>query len=143
MTVQVYGIGYSGKQPQDIHRLALQMDAVVFDVRLSPRSRRPEWNKGRLQTLLGDRYVHVRELGNENYKGGPVKIADFDAGLEMVKKSPKPVILMCVCSKPAKCHRRDIGRMLSLRGFTFTELNGPGSTLTAAGREQRQMKFAL
>jgi uncharacterized protein (DUF488 family) len=139
MTTEVYGISYSKKQPADILRRAMQLDAVVFDVRLSPRSRRPEWNKGRLQDAMGDRYQHVPEFGNINYKGGPVKIQDFDAGEALVRQSPKPVILMCVCSDPAKCHRTVVGKMLALRGMTFTELDDPKLRRTAEGRQISQM----
>ena len=138
MANRVYGVGYSKKQPADILRLAMQLDAIVFDVRLSPRSRRPEWSRKRLTEALGDRYQHVPEFGNINYKGGPIEIKDFTAGLAQVRASGKPVILMCVCGDPAKCHRTMVGRLLRQYAIEYTELDDPKLRRTAEGRRISQ-----
>lgn len=134
MTQQAYGIGYSGRSLTDIHRLALQLDADVFDVRFSPRSRNWQFSGRNLQDKLGDRYRHVQAFGNRNYKGGPIEIADFEAGLQQVLDSHRPVILMCVCGDPNRCHRTTVGRMLRERGIAYTELGGKGHLIDAQGR---------
>jgi len=140
MANQVYGVGYSKKQPADILRLAMQLDAIVYDVRYSPRSRRPEWSRKRLTEALGDRYQHTPQFGNANYKvkGGPIEIKDFAAGLAMVRASDKPVILMCVCGDPNKCHRTVVGRLLRQYAIQYTELDDPSLRLTAEGRAINQ-----
>jgi uncharacterized protein (DUF488 family) len=65
----LYTFGYSGKQPEELHTLAEQLDALVADIRFSPRSRVPHWNGGSLVRRLGHRYRHLPALGNRNYKG--------------------------------------------------------------------------
>lgn len=80
----LYTFGYSGKQPEELLALAEQLDAIVADIRFSPRSRVPHWNSGRLARLLGDRYRHLPALGNRSYKDGPIEIVDLDAGIAQV-----------------------------------------------------------
>jgi uncharacterized protein (DUF488 family) len=123
MTDRVYTIGYSGRKPAEILEIARDLDATVFDVRFSPRSRVPHWTRGRLEALLGDRYRHVRALGNRNYRGGPTDLVDFPAGLELIRESNRPVILMCACKDPAFCHRSTIAEKLRRAGMEVTELN--------------------
>ncbi|MCZ7547383.1 MAG: DUF488 family protein [Anaerolineae bacterium] len=48
--------------------LAHELDALVVDVRLAPRSRVREWNQSVMAEALGDRYLHVGAVGNLNYK---------------------------------------------------------------------------
>lgn len=122
MTDRIYTIGYTGRKPADIKRLAEELDATVFDVRFAPRSRVPHWNAGNLAKLLGDRYKHIWAFGNRNYRGGPVDLVDFSAGLEEVRQSPRPVILMCACKDPATCHRTAIAGKLQEAGMEVTEL---------------------
>ena len=77
MLHKLYTYGYSGRTPHKLQTLAKQLEAVVADIRFSPRSRIPDWSGGRLQKLLGDRYRHLPALGNRNYKGGPVEFVDL------------------------------------------------------------------
>ena len=123
MTDRVFTIGYSGRKPAEIMLLAEELDATVFDVRFSPRSRVPHWTRKRLTEFLGDRYCHVRALGNRNYRDGPIVLDDFPAGLELIHASDRPVILMCACKDPAFCHRTTIAAKLRQAGLEVTELN--------------------
>ena len=132
MTQRVYTLGYSGRKPAEILQIAEELDATVFDVRFSPRSRVPHWSRKRLTEFLGDRYRHVRALGNRNYRGGPIELEDFPAGLELIQDSERPVILMCACKDPAICHRSTIADMLRGVGLEVAEL---GSTATAGARQ--------
>ena len=104
----IYTLGYSGLSADYVLRLAEELQATVVDIRLSPRSRRPEFNQGRLARLLGSRYVHIAELGNANYKnGGPIRILDLEAGLGLIEtRLPGNLILMCACRDYTQCHRR-------------------------------------
>lgn len=122
MTDQIYTIGYTGRKPDQLKALAEQLDATVYDIRFSPRSRAPHWNRGRLEAMLGDRYMHIGELGNRNYKAGPIEIADLDAGLARIQDHPRPVILMCACKDLAGCHRSVISKHLQALGLEVEEL---------------------
>jgi hypothetical protein len=106
----LYTYGYTGTSPLALKELAQQLDAVVLDIRLSPRSRNPEWTKARLSGLLGARYEHLQAWGNVNYKnGGPVVFKDVLAGVQRLRErlSAGPVILLCACTHVANCHRLD------------------------------------
>lgn len=107
MMQPLYTFGYSGRLPDQLQALVEQLDAVVVDIRFSPRSRIPDWNGGRLQKLLGKRYRHLRALGNRNYKGGPVEFVDLAAGVVEVGEllRQQPVVLLCVCADVQRCHR--------------------------------------
>jgi uncharacterized protein (DUF488 family) len=105
----LYTLGYSGWTPQAIQAEAQDRNAVVCDIRYSPTSRHPQWNRRQLAQLLGARYQHVQALGNRNYKsGGPIELADYEAGKEVIAQilaTGQSVILMCACKDVAMCHR--------------------------------------
>lgn len=111
----VYTFGYTGRQPQELAAIAASLDALVIDVRYSPFSRNHIWNKKQLVALLGDRYRHVKALGNENYKGGPIKLLDPQAGVREVSAllDTQPVILTCVCQNVNWCHRKVAAELLA------------------------------
>jgi uncharacterized protein (DUF488 family) len=117
---KVYTFGYGGRAPQDIADIAASLGAAVLDIRMNPQSRRPEWNGGRLKVVLaeqGVRYAHIRALGNENYKGGPIKLYQPDLGVRMVQEllNTQPVILLCACREVATCHRATAAELLQER----------------------------
>jgi uncharacterized protein (DUF488 family) len=123
---KAYSFGYSGKQPEDLLKAVGELGAVLCDIRLVPYSRwHPGWNKKRLASLFGNAYIHVPELGNLNYKsGGPIEIADINAGLQTVLDllKTRSVILMCVCKDPLLCHRAVVSGELLNRGVEVEEL---------------------
>src|SRR4051812_48440181 len=81
-TRSVYLAGYSGRKPEWLVAAVGTLNATCFDIRISPRSRRPEWSKKQLTILLGSNYQHVRGFGNLAYAtGGPTQLADVEAGL--------------------------------------------------------------
>ena len=122
MTHTIYTYGYSGKHPEQLNQLVTALDATIFDIRFSPRSRNAAWSEKRLRERFADRYQHVKAFGNANYKGGDILIVNYEAGRALIEKSDRPVILMCVCRNPAICHRTHIARLLRTAGFTVTEL---------------------
>lgn len=125
MTTKVYTLGYSGKKMHEIEALVKQVGGILFDIRFSPRSRAPVWNGSNFRKVFAARYKHVKALGNKNYKGGPIALVDFDAGLEQIKASGRPVILMCACKDPRICHRTTIAERLTAMGFECEELRVP------------------
>jgi uncharacterized protein (DUF488 family) len=125
----VYCIGYSGRQSGELLDLADRVEAVVVDIRFSPASRIPAWSRKRLSELLGGRYVHVRELGNKNYRsGGPIALVDYEAGRRQVERllQELPVLLLCVCADPTECHRTFVADLLRRDGFEVRELSAAG-----------------
>jgi len=106
----LYTYGYGVTKATTLLKVAEKLGACVIDTRLSPRSRLPEWNKGALTSLFGDRYAHVREFGNVNYKikgMENVRLADDDAGIAILQSWSlnRPAILLCMCPTVEKCHR--------------------------------------
>lgn len=128
-----YAIGYSGRSVAEVRALAERLDATILDVRLSPRSRRPEWSGRNLTEALGDRYLHAPMLGNRNYQGGPVGIVNLIEGIALIAEHPRPVILMCLCADWRTCHRTLIGKALRQRGYIVTEL---GMANSSAGQQR-------
>lgn len=127
MTDRVYTIGYSGRKPEEIKQLLKDHDAVLFDIRFSPRSRVPYWNAGPFRQLLGDSYRHVKELGNKNFKDhdAGIELVDFEAGVALIAASKKPVFLMCGCPDPEHCHRTAAAALLRERGYDVEEVAPP------------------
>ena len=119
----LYTFGYSGRTPHELQTLAEQLNAVVVDIRFSPRSRSPDWSGGRLQKLLGDRYHHLPALGNRNYKGGPVEFVDLETGVVEVGQllRQQPVILLCVCADVQRCHRLAAAEAIAARYGVIVE----------------------
>lgn len=125
MTKQVYTTGYGGKKTGTILNLAKKYDAIILDIRYSPRSRNPDWSRKRMQERMGERYIHAHEFGNINYRGGPIRIVDYDAGKAIIEQSDKPVILVCVCKDAKTCHRTTIAHRLRAEGFEVVEIGQP------------------
>ena len=116
----LYTLGYSGLTPEAILRAAVRLNAIVADIRISPRSRHPMWNGPKMQAAWGDRYMHIPELGNLNYKGKrgeDVILADAEAGCARVLEllTRHSVILLCACSDWRTCHRRDAAALIAQR----------------------------
>ena len=108
----LYTLGYSRLHPADILRTAERLDALIADIRISPRSRLPVWNQKPLQAAWGERYLHIPELGNRNYKGeyGDGVVLDSpEQGANRVLSllEQRPVILLCACFDWHTCHRRE------------------------------------
>lgn len=121
---KIYTLGYSGRTPQELKAIVESLDANLIDVRYSPASRMPQWSGLRLRQLFGDRYTHLRQFGNVNYKNdGPIQLVSYEAGREALRGafSDRPIILMCVCSDPAICHRTHIANLLRQDGFEVAE----------------------
>lgn len=120
----VYAFGYTGRQLSTIVEAVTRDDGVLVDIRFSPRSRAPMWNRRNLEAALGDRYVWAGEtLGNRLYRTDSIAIVDLVLGLDLAEHEAArhPVFLMCVCPRPAGCHRTIITEAMRERGFTVVE----------------------
>lgn len=108
METTLYDLGYNDlKKADDLAKLAQALNAVVADVRYMPHTRNPEFSQTHLIELLGKDYVHIRELGNENYRGDGIHLVDVDKGMMLLHSllSKKSVILICACWDRPHCHR--------------------------------------
>lgn len=133
---RAWTVGYSGRTPDALREALLRRDAVLFDIRLSPRSRQPAWNRGRLEALLGTRYTHVGELGNLNYKTSEkgIELADPAAGLKLIREATRPVVLMCVCRDVEHCHRQVVADLLEAAGWRVEEMDWDAAAATIGGQ---------
>lgn len=104
----IYTIGYATWQPEQIKAEVERLGALLWDIRMSPRSRRPEWQGSALRALLGPRYVHMAALGNKNYQGdGPIELSAPQAavGPALSVLGRQPLVLLCGCRDYWNCHR--------------------------------------
>lgn len=121
-----YPTGYSGHKPADLILRLQALNAILVDIRLSPRSRIPDWQGGRLRTRLSDDripYIHIAELGNVNYKNGlSVVIADMEKGIQHLEALERDAVLLCGCKLRLYCHRTVVAEHLQARGHSVLEL---------------------
>lgn len=122
----IYLFGYSGHTDEEI-TAALGADGLLIDIRFSPRSRRVGFSRAGLQRAYGERYYHVRELGNADRQAGGIQLADPTAGLQTIDELAAghagPLFLMCACADAAGCHRAVVGRLLRERGYRVAEVD--------------------
>ena len=120
----IYLFGYTGKTMTQIER-AIGENGLLLDIRYSPRSRKAGFSRSGLERVFGERYRHVRELGNAGYQTGELELADADAGLTLVEglaaEHGGPIFLMCACEDGSYCHRSEVGRLLRKRGYRVEE----------------------
>lgn len=112
----LYTIGYSGWKPEQLRDAVTTRHAVLWDIRATPWSKTPEWQRESLRSLLGDAYAHVPALGNKNYKnGGPIELARPAAAVEPARAvlSRQPLVLLCGCRDYWSCHREDAADYLA------------------------------
>jgi len=114
---RLYTIGYSRRRLDDIAHVLQTYEALLVDVRYNPTSRwRPEFRRHHLAAHFGTRYVWCQALGNRNYKGGPIQLADYPAGLAQVRtllETHPALVLMCSCGEIETCHRTQAAAQLS------------------------------
>lgn len=120
---------------------------LVADVRTHPGSRRlPHFNREAMTAALGDRYVHVPELGgrrrtrpdspnggweNASFRGYADHMAteEFAHGLERLQQLARErrAAIMCAEALWWRCHRRLVSDALLVRGWRVRHLTAAGS----------------
>ncbi len=123
--------GYQGRKLEEVQSAILKNGAVLVDIRYSPRSRAPMWNRRNLEALLGPaHYVWKGDtLGNRLYRTDDIEIADLPVGLEELAflAAERPLLVMCVCPSPVGCHRTVIREALeTLHGVPTRECGAHG-----------------
>lgn len=129
-------VGYEGFTAEALaRRLADAGVSVLFDVRLTPASRKPGFSKNRLAAVLADvgiEYVHERDLGNppdnrESFRRGDGEEgrARMRARLEngcgpaldrlVDRAQSERVAVLCVERERHRCHRQVITDMAQER----------------------------
>jgi hypothetical protein len=96
----IFTIGYQALRPQRLLDIAEALNALVVDVRVVPRSRKPGFSKGALVELLGKRYIPMgQELGGRGHT--------TDGGIAWLDPSKRKtdLILLCLEEAPGECHR--------------------------------------
>ena len=122
--MNIYTFGYVKTTVAQLKEWLEQNDAALVDIRFSANSRNPDWAKSNLSNAVGvARYTHLKAWGNENYKGGPIKLVNFDWGLQLFRTLPfSSVALMCACGDPTSCHRTTVANMLRAQGYEVNEI---------------------
>jgi len=113
----LYTIGYTGLNLDVLVSFLTETDAKLVDIRFSPRSRNPAYSRMRLEKRLGVRYRHLSALGNVNYKGGSVRILDYQGGkaaIQSLLATFQALVLLCVCKDVTLCHRKGVAERLSV-----------------------------
>ena len=134
MQVVLYSAGYQRLDQSAFVAFVQRENLVVADLRLKPVSRNFEWNKNAMATLLGDHYVWIEELGNLNYRGGPIVLKDEAMGLAKLWAllRRQSVVVLCVCADPAICHRTVVTKKLEAEGVMVLPLPTLVPTTTPA-----------
>jgi uncharacterized protein (DUF488 family) len=120
MTTQIFTAGYGQRQPSEIAELLDELGAVLVDIRFNPYGR-PGFKGWELTRHFAGRYLHVKALGNADYKTGGMRIADYETGKAALARLDRPALLLCACASPLGCHRTVVGDMLRCDGFTVAE----------------------
>jgi hypothetical protein len=121
---KLYTIGYQGlRGVYQLLNIAVPLDATIVDIRFTPWSKDEQWTgEGLLHRLcdlqfggLSCRYVHIKELGNMNYKekGAPIEIWLPEVGMARLEErlKVKPCILLCRCPVVEQCHRSVVAEL--------------------------------
>lgn len=124
MTTLAYGIGYSGRNLDELQRIVEVLDVYLVDIRFAPYSRNPDFRKTTLEKTFGDRYIYLQAFGNRNYKGGPVDIVNYEEGKAVVEALDKSALLICMCKDPTTCHRTVVLHRLAEDGFEVQDWEG-------------------
>jgi len=133
---KVYPVGYGMDGAlQYVDQLMTQPQMLLIDTRFSPKSWSVDWRKETLQKKYGKRYrLAGAYLGNLNFQGGPIELADPDTGIQGLCRYLEEgydLILLCQCQDYHTCHRKVIVDLLLQQ--TSVEVLQPGPA--AAGAE--------
>ncbi len=119
MIGHLYTLGYAAPDSeQQLMTLMADPSMLLIDIRYSPRSRwQPQWNTKTLQAAWGDRYRHMKALGNVNYRfpDAPIQLLDAGAGIQWAIETLQAgysLILLCACRDYQRCHRKTVKELI-------------------------------
>ncbi|RYG55657.1 DUF488 family protein, partial [bacterium] len=124
----IFTAGYGGHPARALTLAARELDALVLDIRHTPRSRNPGYDQKDLRASLDSRYFHVPDLGNVNHaNGGEIKLANAKRGINWAVRlaSARPVILLCGCGDFHTCHRATVSQLMERWHIKTHELTWP------------------
>lgn len=118
----IYSIGYARMTPEDLERTLQEHNIeLLIDVRSTPYSRKPAFNRKRLEQQFGLQ-VYIWKGDILGGKFGPAHEAGIDFLRKLDKKGKQ--ILMCLENDPRDCHRyQDIGVRLLKHGIDVVHLH--------------------
>ena len=137
-TPTIYTWGCSKRAADDLERVIYDRDIDhIIDVRARPRSRRPAWNKAKLEEKFGAAYIWAQCFGNPGKhppddweyglsftepeeRWGPVDIAvhgcqgdrAFALAVTIASGALGNVLLLCLEQDPMKCHRSAVAEFI-------------------------------
>jgi hypothetical protein len=83
MINRIYATGYLGRDIKDLKPLVESLFAILIDIRFAPYSQVMVWRQIYLKTLLGNKYLHIPNLGNLEFKKtGKISIQNLNLGIE-------------------------------------------------------------
>lgn len=113
-TVIPFGYGFK-ESMQVLQQLMEDPTTYLVDIRKSPKTGYTGFNDYELKQQFRDRYVPVLELGNLNYKGGPIRIANPIQGIDRLVKGLNKgyrLVVLCGCRDYDGCHRKTAVELL-------------------------------
>ena len=130
MANHVYPLGYSTPGAQERIEELLEKKTLIIDTRLKPWSHNVFWRKEELENVYGERYKWAGAyLGNENYKGGQIKLVNPEMGIRGLTRylnEQHDLILLCQCKTFSACHVSTICNLLiqAMPQVTVVQYNG-------------------
>lgn len=115
--LRLFEVGYRGRSVESIAMAVRDVDGCLIDVRMHAPPARP-FSPSRFKALLGERYAHVRWLGNRNFRGGPIVIHDPTRGVRAAldvaaTTGAAAMALMCACERFDLCHRKTVADLIA------------------------------
>lgn len=110
---QVYTLGYARWTIEQVATTLQDLDGVLVDIRHAPYTSKPGFTKSELDARFRDRYRHLEAFGNVNYKDGPIKLANPERGLKVIRELHRVPILMCGCRSATECHRSTVAARIA------------------------------
>lgn len=106
----LYTLGYQGRTLAGIRRIVEAVGGVLVDVRASPKSRSPQFNRSSFEREFRDAYVSRPDLGGivhgrTVHSDGPKPEALRWLRERAATPGASPLVLMCMERAPGDCHR--------------------------------------
>jgi len=113
--MKIYTAGYNAWSFYEFKTKVEELgNILICDIRYSPWSFNPFWTKRHLKKSFKNNYIHLKSLGNANYKKDrPIEILDIDKGSKkLLGKVDGDFLLLCSCEDVGKCHRKVVADIL-------------------------------